>query len=250
MAIIRSLAVGKARKSAGNLTFRTVRGRTIVSEKVGERPVTRAPSAAQAQRAAYMTMISRYAKMHAGSIDVSFNKTKYGTSRNNFMKLNYNALVAAFESLAGSPEETANVSNAELEEAVTTYATENPDSIIRIYRSGYDTVYLNGAWESIEDPTPPLPPVGFYITTVGIDGVNQPVKDTAPSGSNIKEEGQSINIAGNELVKGSVYIITANNNTAAAYTEVSGDSIVSRTSTLITFNLCLLYTSPSPRDTR
>lgn len=34
MAIIRSLAIGKGSKSAGNITFRTVRGRTIVSEKL------------------------------------------------------------------------------------------------------------------------------------------------------------------------------------------------------------------------
>lgn len=33
MAIIRSLAVGKARKSAGNLTYQTVKGRTIAREK-------------------------------------------------------------------------------------------------------------------------------------------------------------------------------------------------------------------------
>lgn len=33
MAIIRSLAVGKARKSAGNLTYTTIDGRTIVREK-------------------------------------------------------------------------------------------------------------------------------------------------------------------------------------------------------------------------
>lgn len=33
MAIIRSLAVGKARKSAGNLTYQTVQGRTIAREK-------------------------------------------------------------------------------------------------------------------------------------------------------------------------------------------------------------------------
>lgn len=33
MAIIRSLAVGKARKSAGNITYQTVKGRTIAREK-------------------------------------------------------------------------------------------------------------------------------------------------------------------------------------------------------------------------
>ena len=33
MAIIRSLAIGKARKSAGNLTFATIQGRTIAREK-------------------------------------------------------------------------------------------------------------------------------------------------------------------------------------------------------------------------
>ena len=37
MAIISSVFMGRAKKSAGNATFRTVRGRTIASQKVAKK---------------------------------------------------------------------------------------------------------------------------------------------------------------------------------------------------------------------
>ena len=46
MAIIRSMGVGSAKKSMGNVTYRTVRGRTVGSQKVASRPLTRATSSA------------------------------------------------------------------------------------------------------------------------------------------------------------------------------------------------------------
>ncbi|MBD9092343.1 MAG: hypothetical protein EGQ20_07430 [Bacteroides oleiciplenus] len=84
--------------------------------------------------------------MHAASIKVSFNTTKYGSARNYFMQVNYAALKSALSEL------TASASDAEIEAAVKTYATANPTEIYRVRRNGYPNVYLKGEWKSSDDP--------------------------------------------------------------------------------------------------
>lgn len=170
MAIIRSLAVGKARKSAGNLTFRTVRGRTIASEKIGPRPVTRADGALT--EAEFMfALISRFASLHASDINLSFDKTKYGTSRNSFMKLNYAGLKAALLPLFASNPDAAAHTDAAIEEAVTTYATANQTVIYRVKRSGFEVKYLVGAWTSDDNPVYVSPFEGT-VTALKIGSTN------------------------------------------------------------------------------
>ena len=154
MAIIRSIAVGKARKSAGNVTFRTVRGRTIMSEKVAERPITRAPGEAMSRYPYMFALINRYANLHKADIGVSFDKTKYGSERNNFFKSNYSALCEAFADLYSSTPDPDQVTDTEIEAAVTTYATTNTSAIYRVKKSGYDVVYLSGEWSTDDNPEP------------------------------------------------------------------------------------------------
>lgn len=193
MAIIRSLAVGKARKSAGNLTFRVVRGRTIASEKIGPRPITRADGALT--EAEFMfSLISIFASMHATDINLSFNKTKYGSARNSFMKLNYAGLKAAFLPLfAQNPDATVHT-DAAIEEAVTTYATANPTVIYRVKKAGADPIYLTGAWSSDQNPTEKFSgtvtalSIGGKSITEGGDGValtNGTAVDVIISGSDL-----------------------------------------------------------------
>lgn len=85
MAVVNSLAIGKAVKSAGNLTYKVSRGRTIASQRITSNPSK--THAQQAQRGTFgraaiaMQLISRY-------IDSMFEKSKYGSSRNNFVKKN------------------------------------------------------------------------------------------------------------------------------------------------------------------
>lgn len=180
MAIIRSVAIGKARKSIGNVTMRTVRGRTIASEKVGERPITRGPSGAQLEREQGFGLISRFAKMHSPSIGVSFTRTKYGSPRNAFMKVNYDVLFNVMIELIGTAENANNITDAEIEDAVTNYAASNPGEIVRIKLQGQPTVYLNGAWASVPDPAPVEPGNQYYLESIGVNGDNYPFKTTAP----------------------------------------------------------------------
>jgi hypothetical protein len=199
MAIIRSIAIGKARNSAGNVTFRTVRGRTIASEKVGPRPVTRS-SAAQQQREAVFGLIARFARMHKGSIAVSFNKSKFGSQRNYFMTLNYAALNEALEQLAGDVTEERAVTDDQIEAAITAYATVNPGIIVRINRTGFDTVYLAGAWTSVPDPEYVAPSTTVEVTSVSIAGTNIALGSSAPGlGSLYGAQPYKITIVGKSL---------------------------------------------------
>lgn len=177
MAIIRSIAVGKARKSAGNVTFRTVRGRTIMSEKVAERPGTRLPGDDMTPYQFNFACITRYAAAHKADIDVSFDKTKYGSQRNYFVKLNYYALSAALATIYASKKDAAQVTDTEIEEAIADYAQSNPNTIYRVRRSGYSTVYLSGEWTSSDNPAP----AEDAATVTGFTVNGTPVAETGAS---------------------------------------------------------------------
>lgn len=152
MAIINSLGIGRGKKSAGNLTYRTVRGRCIASQKQEKRgPVTGAYSIAQAT----FSLVSTFMRAHAADIDVSFDKTAYGSARNNFYKTNKSALAAALATLAQEYAYAKNKADiTTIDSAIEAYAKTNPKAIVRVKLAGYDTVYLTGAWSSDDNPVP------------------------------------------------------------------------------------------------
>lgn len=151
MAIINSMGVGRARKSMGNVTYRNVRGRTLGSQKIQPRPITRGDALSRYQAA--FGLINMFMRSHASDIDVSFNKTRFGSARNNFFKTNRVALEEALSALiAWTVTNNAFPSADEIESAVTAYATENPAKIVRVKLAGFDTVYMDGAWSSDDNP--------------------------------------------------------------------------------------------------
>lgn len=84
MAIVNSLAIGKSVKSAGNLTYKTVRGRTIASQRITTNP---SKSALQVfQRGSFSDTI-KCMQLVLPWINNFFEKSRYGSSRNNFLKL-------------------------------------------------------------------------------------------------------------------------------------------------------------------
>lgn len=150
MAIVNSLGIGRSRKSAGNLTYRTVRGRCIASQR---REKTGNPSGIISVAQATFSIISTFIRSHASDIDVSFNKSTYGSARNNFYRKNKSALAAAVASLASAYSASKNKpSAADIDAAVAAYAEENQTAIIRVDLQGYDIVYLTGAWSSDDNP--------------------------------------------------------------------------------------------------
>ena len=150
MAIVNSLGIGRSRKSAGNLTYRTVRGRCIASQR---REKTGNPSGNISIAQATFSIISTFIRTHASDIDVSFNKSTYGSARNNFYKKNKSSLAAAVASLASDYSDSNNKpSAADIDAAVAAYAGKNQTAIIRVDLQGYDIVYLTGAWSSDDNP--------------------------------------------------------------------------------------------------
>lgn len=85
MAIIKSLGIGAGVKSAGNITYRYSRGRTIASQRITE---NKSNTPLQASQRGYFRVMSQVAFLLAAHIEWAFDKTKYGSQRNNFIKRN------------------------------------------------------------------------------------------------------------------------------------------------------------------
>lgn len=227
MAIIKSIAVGKARNSAGNVTFRTVRGRTIMSEKVTANPsVTRNPS--QELNIKLFGLIARFMRAHASSIAVSFDKSKYGSQRNYMQRINSYHLRQALTPLAEGVDEVWQVSATEIEDAVGTYAAENPDTILRVKRTGYELEYLTGNWDDNDNPDDPTPKFAeFKINgTVVEDGKVNVVID---QGDTISVEGAGLTNAALAFtfdgVSGEIPHTTALSGITATNAVISGSVV-------------------------
>lgn len=85
MAIINSAGVGKAVKSQGNLTYKTVRGRTIASQRI---TTNASQSPDQINQRISFTSRTKTAKLLQSWINLAFDKSKFGSQRNHFMTLN------------------------------------------------------------------------------------------------------------------------------------------------------------------
>lgn len=85
MAIINSLAIGKSVKSAGNLTYKTIRGRTIASQRI---TTNTSNTLAQSIQRSRFGLAAQSAQLIQTFINSCYEKSKYGSSRNAFMHMN------------------------------------------------------------------------------------------------------------------------------------------------------------------
>ena len=85
MAIVRSLAIGKSVKSAGNLTYKTVRGRTIASQRIIS---NKSNTPKQEDQRSHFTKVSQSMALLQRYINVCYEPSKYGSSRNAFFSRN------------------------------------------------------------------------------------------------------------------------------------------------------------------
>lgn len=98
-------------------------------------------------------MINTFMAAHQSDIQVSFNKSKYGSERNYFFSTNYAALANALNTLALSAAASGLMPlESEVEAAIVAYATANPTAIYRVKLAGFEPVYLTGAWDSNDNP--------------------------------------------------------------------------------------------------
>lgn len=84
MAVINSLAIGRSVKSAGNLTYKTVRGRTIASQRITQNK-SNTPKQ-QSQRSLFGNS-NLAMQLVLPWINNFFQKSKLGSSRNQFLSL-------------------------------------------------------------------------------------------------------------------------------------------------------------------
>lgn len=87
MAIVRSLAIGQARKSAGNLTYQTVKGRTLAREKPLYVHNPKTP-AQEAQRAKIRNLVEAWSGWFQLLAPYFTKIDGYGTAYNQFIKMN------------------------------------------------------------------------------------------------------------------------------------------------------------------
>lgn len=85
MAIVNSLAIGKSVKSAGNLTYKTVRGRTIASQRITTNKSNTLLQSIQRTNFATASQASQLIQLF---INNCYEKSKYGSQRNSFMHVN------------------------------------------------------------------------------------------------------------------------------------------------------------------
>lgn len=85
MAIINSLAIGKSYKSAGNLTYKTVRGRTIASQRITQNTSNTAAQGVQRSR---FGATAQCMQLFLPYVNNFFEKTKYGSARNQYVRMN------------------------------------------------------------------------------------------------------------------------------------------------------------------
>lgn len=93
MAIINSLAIGKSVKSAGNLTYKTVRGRTIASQRITSNASN---TPLQASQRSSFGRSMQCIQLVLPFVNNFFEKSRYGSSRNQFLKLNKRYLLGGF----------------------------------------------------------------------------------------------------------------------------------------------------------
>lgn len=234
MAIINAIGIGRSRKSMGNVTYRSVRGRTIGSQKrvAGEQgAITRGLSGNI--RKPLFAMINLFMAAHASDIQVSFNRSKYGSQRNYFFTSNYSALSRALQALAMQAAASGVLPPlADIEAAITEYATANPTSIYRVKLAGFDILYMTGAWTSDDNPisggsTDGLG-TGRSQTDYGISGrYEAPVAFSLNfhSGARIVRQAGTVNITGNALpagitAAGVIYLSADNTPVSVEVTDV------------------------------
>lgn len=90
MAIINSAGIGKSRKSQGNLTYKYVRGRTIASSRITENKSNTPKQFLQRSRFAVFSALCQKLAFY---IEKTYDKSKYGSARNAFMRINKSMLL-------------------------------------------------------------------------------------------------------------------------------------------------------------
>ena len=97
-------------------------------------------------RQALFKMVQMHLKFHLRTIKQTISPAESGSSSNRYFKLNKNGLYTALAPLAELYVGGKEITIVDVEQAICSYAADNPNSIKIAALSGYGEVYLTGDW--------------------------------------------------------------------------------------------------------
>ena len=145
MAQIKQVGIG--RKSTGTIdgiTYYTLNGKTY-ARTTPTMPASVYNTTEARTRQAVFKMIQMHMKHHLRTIRQTITN-KSGSPSNRYFSINYKALSQALQSLAELYVAGQDVSITDVEQAISDYAAAHPTSIKIASKSGYQDIYLTGAW--------------------------------------------------------------------------------------------------------
>ena len=146
MAQIKQIGVG--RKTTGTIdgiTYVTRNGVTY-ARSTPNMPASAYNTPQAKIRQAIFKMIQMHLKYHMRTIKQTFTPKGIGSPANRYYSVNAKALGIALTPLADRLVAGEDITITDVEAAITAYATEHPKSIRIASMSGYQEVYLTGAW--------------------------------------------------------------------------------------------------------
>lgn len=146
MAQIRNVGAGvKTSGKVGGLVYVQVNGKTFARTlPIFPAGMFKTPEARKRQ--ALFTLVQWHMKYHAATIKKCFSKGKFWSAKNHYYHRNAKAFNEALDSLADSYVQGNKVSMTDIEDAISNYASANPDTIQIGGLDGYQPVFLNGSW--------------------------------------------------------------------------------------------------------
>ena len=145
MAQIKQVGIG--RKSSGTIdgiTYYTVNGKTY-ARSTPNMPTSSYNTPEAKIRQAIFKFIQMHMKFHLRTIKQTITP-KNGSASNRYYNLNSKALTLALQTLAEQYVDGEEVTITAVEDAISAYAAEHPESIKIASKSGYQEVFLTGAW--------------------------------------------------------------------------------------------------------
>ncbi len=140
--------VGVGRKTSGTIdgiTYVTRKGVTY-ARATPTMPVSAYRTPAALRRQAVFKLIQMHLKYHLRTIRQTFTPKGNGTPTNRYYSVNSKALNLALTDLATRLVAGEDISLTDVETAISTYAAAHPTSIRITALSGYQDVFLTGAW--------------------------------------------------------------------------------------------------------
>lgn len=146
MAQIKQVGVG--RKTTGTIDGITyiTRGGVTYARSAPNMPASAYNTPAAKKRQAMFKLIQMHLKYHLRTIRQTFSAKGNGTPANRYYSVNAKALSIALNALAERLVAGEDITISDVEAAITAYAAAHPTSIRIASLSGYQEVFLTGAW--------------------------------------------------------------------------------------------------------